>query len=169
MREQPIFTETIGRVTVEYWSDYDHGLPCKEYDGNVDIYEHSGLDYKKPSERLFRVDRTLWAYDHAEAVRIARRDGWGIEKAEGLTPGQIAEAAVLQNVAFQRGFLDDQWGYVGIVCKMGDAEDSCWGFETYKDYHLEAARDMAAQLELSVSREQAEAQYWADRDVVTTA
>ena len=82
---------------------------------------------------------------------------------------QIAEAAVLQNVAFQRGFLDDQWGYVGIVCKMGDAEDSCWGFETYKDYHLEAARDMAAQLELSVSREQAEAQYWADRDVVTTA
>lgn len=191
-------TETIEHsgqtVRIEYFYDdtYFGAYPWADCCGDVDIRtkpaSYYGQTEKKPSEVIFHTNRnTAFYYDIREAHKTARAEGWctGCDWAKGLTKRQIAAKAVRQNVEFWRGYLNDQWYYVGAVCTVLDSEgeetddtESCWGFETFNDYHEEAAQEMAHSLAQSVAKRKGEAwrsalhearqrKYWASRDIQT--
>ena len=91
-----------------------------------------------------------------------------------MTPKQVAARAVAENVEFWRGWLNDEWHYAGVVCALLDDEgeetevtDSCWGFETFNDYHETAGREMAEALADRANKEAQARDYWACRDVQT--
>jgi hypothetical protein len=46
-----------------------------------------------------------------------------------------------------------------------DDTESCWGFETFNDYHEEAAQEMAHILAQAVAKRKRK--YWASRDIQT--
>ena len=174
-------------VRIRYEPDYDSN-PFED-DGHGDIrqvYSFWNCPDKRPGEVILHSNRgDYWLYDYQGAVQKAKADGWGCRSpSEGLTKSQIAAQAVDEDMTFLRGFLQDDWGYVGIICTAVDDdgeeidEDSCWGFETYRDYHLEAGREMAQALaeqvfernqkaEAAAALEALEAAYWASRDVIT--
>ena len=191
-------TETIehaGRtVRIEYFYDDTYRpQPWADYDGNVNIesvpYSRYGRYEKKPSEIIFYAGRghAPYKYDIREAHKKARAESWctGCDWAKGLTRKQIAARAVTENVEFWRGYLKEDWFYAGVVCTVLGAEgeetentDSCWGLETFNDYHETEGRERAIALAESVSkknlkawrsalREARQRKYWASRDVVT--
>jgi len=185
MHNQPFQTDTIEHlgvsIRIEYYPDWDHDAPWIECEGHgairhcVKIY---GRPDKSPGEVLIHCDRgDNWFYDVAHSTRIARRDEWGISTdTTGMTKGQIAAAAVATDMAFCRGFLRDDWGYVGIVCTVLDDAGKptehdvvLCGFESYNDYHLSAGADMAKELAEQTAYELLEREYWNARDVVTHA
>jgi hypothetical protein len=101
---------------------------------------------KRPGERVLNEDRgSRRFYDFAEAVRIAKRDGWGLgdkEKAElakrlGRTPtaGDIVAEAVERDYAYLRGWCNDEWHYVGFTTEIETPDgrrvdgESVWGFD----------------------------------------
>ena len=187
------------RVEIEHdqhaeapWVQNDCHGPVREVRTN-----HTGYTSKRPGERL--LERAFsyrashgYAYDWAEAMRIARRDGWGIPQAEieawtqrsgrAPTPGLIAQAAVQRDFDYLRRWLTDDWHYVGVIVRLlddeGDSieESSLWGIESdARDYIDEVARenaeDILYRLKLdpkSVATEAAETAYWAARGVITT-
>lgn len=195
--EYPIHTETIEHlgitVRIEYFHDADHGLPWEECDGHGPVRKSNhrhGVNWstngdKQPGERPLNCpDRNEYQfyYDWQTAMKIAKRDGWN---AEPYDAPNKALRAVQADFDFLRSFLNEEWCYVGIVCTVLDAEgeettdaDSCWGFETFKDYHLTAGKELAELLAQSVHdakldiwrhalREARQRKYWASRDVVT--
>lgn len=188
-------TETLDQcgitVRIDYYYDQDAGPPWKENEGQGIIREtssHYRRPDKRPGEIIIASDRGhYWLYDVQETTKIATRDSWGVspDLAKGLTKKQITAAAVKSDIEYCSGYLNDQWRYVGAVCtvldKNGDDTDeteSCWGFETYKDYHETAAHEMAAYLAESTYKkrlaqwraalhESRERKYWHSRDVET--
>lgn len=193
----PINTETIEHlgvtVRIEYFHDADAGMPWENSDGHGPVRKTThrhGVNWstngdKRPGERPMNYpDRNEYQfyYDWQAAMRIAKRDGWN---AEPYDAPNKALRAVQADFDFLRSFLNEEWGYVGIVCTVLDAEgeettdaDSCWGFETFKDYHLTAGKELAESLAESVHEtkrknwraalcEARNRKYWASRDVVT--
>lgn len=190
----PIQTETIEHlgvtVRIEYFYDSDTEPPWENAEGHGPVrksnYRHGQHSSdKKPGERPLNCpDRNEYQfyYDWQEAIKIAKRDEWN---AEPFDAPNKALRAVQADFNFIRGYLNDEWQYVGIVCTVLDADgdetmdsDSCWGFETFKDYHETAGREMAetlaenvhtAKLESwrSALREARNRKYWASRDVMT--
>ena len=192
--DQPFNTETIEHcgvvVKIEYFYDQDAGKPWENSDCHGVIrsaYSYYGKPEKKPGEVLIPCDRgNYWIYDWQESTRIAKRDGWGVSNPPaGLTQKQITALAVKADFDYLRGWLNDDWHYVGVVCTVLDANgedtndsDSCWGFETLDDYHETAGREMAESLAESTHKarlhqwraalkEARARKYWACRDVET--
>lgn len=188
--EYPIHSETIEHcgetIRIEYFHDADSGTPWENAEGHGPVrtsnYRHGD---KKPGERPMNCpDRNEYQfyYDWQQSMKIAKRDGWNTAPYDA--PNK-ALRAVQADFDFLRGFLNEEWGYVGIVCTVLDAEgeettdaDSCWGFETFKDYHLTAGKELAESLAEAVHkakldnwryalREARQRKYWASRDVVT--
>ena len=194
--DQPFNIETIEHcgitVRIEYFYDHDTGRPWENADGHGVIREADNQRYgrydKKPGEILFHTGRGHygWVYDWQESTRRAKRDGWGVSNPPaGLTKNQLTQLAVQQDFDFLRGWLNDGWHYVGVVCTVLDSEgeetdisDSCWGFESLDDYHETAGREMAEALAESTHKarlhqwraalkEARARKYWACRDVET--
>lgn len=191
MRNAPFQTEQITAhgvtVQIEYFYDDEiRAQPWSEYDGNVNIYELRGD--KKPSEIVLKTNgRTAWAYDIKDAISQAKRESWGTDPrgTQNLTKKQRILLAVEHNVELWRGWLNDGWHYVGVVCTVLDSEgeetdisDSCWGFESLDDYHETAGREMAESLAESTHKarlhqwraalkEARARKYWACRGVET--
>ena len=190
----PFNTETIEHygiaVKIEYFYDSDRGRPWENCDGHGAMrsaYSYYGKPDKRPGEVLIDCGRGhYWIYDWQESTRIAKRDGWGIANPPaGLTKKQVTQLAVQQDFDFLRGWLNDEWQYVGIICTVLDSDgeetektDSCWGFETLNDYHETAGKEMAETLAESVHKSKLDNwraalhearnwKYWASRDVVT--
>ena len=196
--EYPFNSETIEHmgvtVRIEYFHDSDSGFPWENDEGCGPVRKSNhrhGVNWstngdKKPGERPLNCpDRNEYQfyYDWKEAMKIAKRDGWN---AAPYDAPNRALRAVQADFDFIRGFLNDDWHYVGIVCTVLDSDgdettdaDSCWGFETFKDYHLAAGKELAESLAESVHksklenwryalREARNRKYWASRDVVTT-
>ena len=195
--QYPIHTETIEHlgitVRLEYFHDYDAGMPWENADGHGPVRKSNhrhGVNWstngdKQPGERPLNCpDRNEYQfyYDWQSAMKIAKRDGWN---AAPYDAPNKALRAVQADLDFLRSFLNEEWGYVGIVCTVLDAEgeettdaDSCWGFETFKDYHLTAGKELAESLAEAVHkakldnwryalREARQRKYWASRDVVS--
>jgi len=186
MREYPIQTDTIEHngqtVLIEYFHDSDTGAPWENCDGHGNVtrvMSYYGNIEKKPGQVvLHKGDRNCYSYlyDFADAMKTAKRDGWNAEpyNPEGDTPAKRALRAVNADMEYLRRWCADQWSYVGIVCTLLDSEgektdvsDSCWGFETFKDYHETEGRRMAQELADSANREALEVEYFNSRDVVT--
>jgi len=149
-------------------------MPWDREDGHGPVRRaranHTGYPDKRAGEKVLAYDfgRAGWVYDHAEAVKIALRDGWGIaqesrdriEKVLGrpMTAGEVADRAVLADFKRLADFLADRWGYVGVVVCLLDVDgnptqhgDSVWGIESdweegIADYAHDIARRMAANL-----------------------
>lgn len=171
------------RVHVDY--DQDMGPPWDNSDGHgpvrVDLKEN-----KAPGERILGQAgaRDQWyLYDFAEAVKIARRDGWGDGDGGRLTGGAKAAHAAEADYAFLRGWCNDQWHYlvVGVEVSRNGAVielDYCGGIEDLGDYWREHAADHARYViehdikarraaAVAAAKETRERKYWAARDVIT--
>lgn len=196
--DQPFNTETIEHcditVRIEYFYDHDMCRPWENADGHGVVRQSNQIhrEYfsdKTPGERPLTWASTRdyqYYYDWAESTRIAKRDGWGVSDAPtGLTKNQVTQLAVQTDFDFLRGWINDDWHYVGAVCTVLDSDgeetdisDSCWGFETLNEYHETAGREMAESLAESTHKarlhqwraalkEARARKYWACRDVCT--
>lgn len=163
--------------------DDDMGPPWKEHDGHGPVSDWTTRN-KRPGERLLHSDGgSKRYYDFAEAMRIAKRDGWGLGEKDmarlthrlGRTPtkGEVTAAAVEQDFERLRGWCNDRWHWIGVIVKLEDADgrliaqDSLWGIEGDTDYWQEVAAEIAERLHGEHVAEQAERQHWAERDTIT--
>jgi hypothetical protein len=140
----------------------DHCAPWHEFDGHGPVSDwrwqwrnaHGGLD-KAPGERLLWQDaRAARYYGFAEAVRIARRDGWRApgETGEG-TPGEIAARAAEADFQRLRAYCAGEWHYVGVVVAVARAgvtldahAASLWMIESDADEYLrQVAEDLTGE------------------------
>lgn len=178
-------------VQIDYFYDHDTGVPWVENDGHgviEKVHQYYGTLHKKPGQKVMHYDSgTYWLYDFCETTKIAKRDGWGLPAAEcnGLTKNQIIAKAVQNDFDFCRGWITDQWFYAGVICTVLDRDgektditNSCWGFETFKEYHITSGIEMASYLAESTYKtrlgtwrkalhEARSKRYWACRDIVT--
>lgn len=89
--------------------DNDTGAPWEAHDGHGPVTEWTSRA-KRAGERVLAQDRGSFRYyDFAEAVRIAKRDGWG--------PGTPAEAVEADYRAL-RAWSADEWFWCGIVLSV---------------------------------------------------
>lgn len=154
------------------YQDCDHGAPWDEEDGHGPVTEWRRDRAKAPGERILCEARGLYRYyDVQEAMRIARRNGWGLTPKEqtawllahGRRPdlgkmrrGEIAAEAVERDFQRLRAWCENEWHYCGVAVQAlddegdptGDAfEHALWGIESDSDeYILEVAADLAAEV-----------------------
>jgi hypothetical protein len=154
------------RVSVK-WDD-GLGPPWKEYDGHGPVSDWRKSDSKSPGERPLITDRGLSLfYDWQEAIKLAKREGWGcrhrssgpngadfnIPPKEHKTKGEERACSVQSDFDYCRRYAEDQWHWVGIVVILLDeedkelGEDSCWGYSSDNHQYLNTeAREFAAHL-----------------------
>jgi hypothetical protein len=116
--------------------DRDSGPPWENEDGHGPVSDWTSRE-KRPGERTLIQDHgSRRFYDFAEAVKIARRDGWGVPIPGGLTKGEIAAAAVESDFKALKAWCNDEWHYVGVrlaVFRAGvplaSHAASLWGIE----------------------------------------
>jgi len=129
---------------VEWFYDTDMPAPWDNEDGHGPVRMDSGRNFagyisKVPGEMLLNnPDRHCYAYiyDFAEAVKIARRDGWNAAPYDWKTPGEQAHMAAMADFEHLRRFVAQDWHYCGIVVTLldenGEKTDSSagvWGVE----------------------------------------
>lgn len=113
--------------TARIVDDEHMGPPWEEHDGHGPVSEWT-TRAKRPGERVLNTDGSSRRYyDFQEAVKIAKRDGWG--------PGTPAEAAE-KDFEAMRSWCNDEWRWVGVVIsvsyngvKLTDHAASLWGIE----------------------------------------
>lgn len=168
-------------IVVQRKHDEGMGPPWKEHDGHGIVSEWTTRE-KRPGERVLIEDRRMRRYyDVAATTQRAREESWGdlaeCEKRLGRKPtsGELASWAVDRDFERLHRWCNDEWYWMGVVVKLLDADDkvvaenSLWGVESDGDYWREVAADMANTLLRGYAEEQAEAAYWAARDVETVA
>ena len=135
---------------VDWFYDSDSDAPWNNEDGHgpVSDWEHRS---KKPGEMILNSDRGSHRfYDFAEAVKIAKRDGWNTAPYNWPSEGARAHAAAMADYERLRQFCTDQWHYCGIVVTLLDADGepdsvnaSLWGIESdCTDYHEEVINEL---------------------------
>lgn len=134
---------------IEY--DEDHGEPWKECRNYGPVSEWTSRD-KAPGERVLNSHRGSYRYyDYAEAIKIAKRDGWDTEPYGTGTVGERAARAVEADFQRLKAWCNDEWYYVGVavsVSRNGVMLDkyaaSLWGIESDSgDYLTEVANELA--------------------------
>ncbi|MDE2103157.1 MAG: hypothetical protein KGL39_38280 [Patescibacteria group bacterium] len=164
---------------------YDDTLrePWKEDDGHGPVSDWTQRD-KRAGELVLAGDhgQRLY-YDFAEAVRVAKRDGWDAPPYGRGSKGERAARAVQRDFDYLRGWCRGEWHWtvVGVrVSRHGEEieTDYCGGIESKGDYWREHAAEVAngiinhdQQSRLAswrgALREARERRYWAQRDVAT--
>lgn len=147
------------RVTLEHDGDRDAPWDCEDGHGPVSDWTSRS---KNAGERVLASDRSHKRYyDFAEAMKLAKRDGWGLSD-EGKaklaaklgrepTDGEIRAEAVEQDYERMRAWCNDEWSYVGVCVQLLDTDDApvdgytdaLWGVESDGDYWKEVAKDCA--------------------------
>ena len=149
---------------VEFKSEYDpdHGAPWEEECGHGPVTDWVRRDKYAGERVLCSGCSTKRYYDFAEAMKIAKRDGWapnGAELAElkaklghAPTKGQIIEAAVELDFKHLKDWCDDKWHYVGVIVTLRNPEgeevdsEALWGVEDSGDYYQTVASELADDL-----------------------
>lgn len=136
--------------------DTDRTAPWEEEDGHGPVRSVRCRDGeyppKAPGERLLWRDRwDCLLYDWAEAIRLARRDGWDAPPYNTGTAGQTAERAVLADFTRLRDYCRGDWAYIGVCVvqldedgePIGDRyETALWGVESDGEYWREVADEL---------------------------
>ena len=149
---------------VEFKSEYDndHGEPWKEECVLGPVTDWVRRD-KHSGERVLCSDGWVKRYyDFAEAMKIAKRDGWGLNDDKlaklaarlGRTPtkGEVREAAVEADFKRLKDWCDDKWHYIGVIVTLYNADGvpqddrSLWGVEDSDDYYQTIASELADEL-----------------------
>ncbi len=133
---------------IDFLPDSSHGAPWEECDGHGPVSEWTTRD-NRPGERVLSSDRrSKRYYDFAEAVKIAKRDGWDALPYKTGTKGQQAVRAVEADFQSLSEWCNDQWSYVGVCVSLHHedgkeiASDSLWGVESRGDYSREVAAEI---------------------------
>ena len=87
--------------------------PWKESDCHGPVSEWTRRS-KRPGEMVLCADRGCRRYyDFREAVRIAKREGWGVGGGigPGRTAGERAHNAALADYEYLRSWCADEWQY----------------------------------------------------------
>lgn len=131
------------------------GAPWKEHDGHGPVSDWT-TRAKMPGERVLASDRRQRCYyDFAEAVKIAKRDGWDAPPYSTGTRGQRAARAAEADFRRLQAWCNGDWSWIGVVvqrvcdCCGGPTGEtqSLWGIESYAgDYLDEVARELADEL-----------------------
>ena len=171
MSVDKFFTETFGgetypgetisaaygpvTITAKIEHDYDTREPWKEHDGHGPVSDWTRRA-KNAGEMVLHEDRGVRRYyDFADAVKIARRDGWNCretialqEAGQTFTAGEIAHRAAMANFNRLRAWCNDEWSWIGVVVtiecdgvEIGSA--SLWGIESDAGEYLD---DVAEEL-----------------------
>lgn len=181
---------------VQFVYDGNSGRPWEEGDGHgpvreVRMNEH-GQPAKKPGERILNRNSNsrsecIYAYDWAEACRLAKKDGWNTEPYDA--PNRV-ERAVQADFNHLAGWVNGDWHYIGVIVNqwvtddsgvrmsLDDYDNSLWRVENDDQSRTDIAYELAAQLVYQFNERIAEAvwkdlleeierRYWAERDVVT--
>lgn len=116
-------------VTARVERDDDMGEPWKEHDGHGPVSDWTRRD-KRPGERVLIEDRgSRRYYDFAEAVKIARRDGWNAEPySDTETAGERAAKAAEADFRNLKAWCNDEWWWAVVVLsvsKGGVEIDDC--------------------------------------------
>ena len=145
MSDRPLDTELIDIngfvVQVAYYDDYDSEPPWED-DGHGPVRYEDSATGKRPGERIMRTGdgRGRYLYDWQAACKLARKDKWG--------PGKPHEAAQA-DMDFLAGFTRGDWGWAGVKVMLElypQYEDSLWRVESYKNYHVTCAEELAQEL-----------------------
>lgn len=147
-------------VTFEY--DDDSTPPWEREDGHGPVSEWTTRD-KHPGERVLVSDRPHKRYyDFAEAVKIARQDGWDAEPVGTGTAGETAARAAEADFKHLQDWCNDQWQYIGVVVRpvcpcCGQAAKgysfALWGIESNStDYLGEVASELIDEALAEVSK-----------------
>jgi len=141
-------------ITAAIHHDSDSGAPWKENDGHGPVSEWTSRG-KSAGERVLISDRHCSRYyNFSEAVKIAKRDGWGVAggKQEKETDAQYATRAAEHDFSVIKAWCNDEWSWCGIVVtasregiELGTA--SLWGIElnypgSDNAYLLEVANEL---------------------------
>lgn len=141
------WTDTDGiRYVATVYRDDDATPPWDRSDGHGPVTNWERRD-KAPGERVLNTDgRAKRYYDFAEAIVIAKRDGWGCEggRKEGETLKAYRARAVERDFEFLQSWCDDGWEYVGVdvqawigdVHLVGQYHCACWGMESNSGAHV---------------------------------
>lgn len=126
-------------ITARVLHDDDASPPWEREDGHGPVSDWTTCD-KKPGERVISTDRYHKRfYDFAEAVKIAKRDGWGVPDVDttGMSKAQIAQLAAEHDLRLLQAWCDDEWHYCGVVLSVSragvtldDHAASLWSIET---------------------------------------
>lgn len=105
--------------------DHDHGPPWKEEDGHGPVSDWRPKKDKRAGEVVLSTDRyAARFYNWAEAIKIAKRDGWDAPPYGTGTKGEQAERAVKQDFELLKRWCDDEWWYgiIDIEVSKGDVD-----------------------------------------------
>jgi hypothetical protein len=168
-----IETETVihkdKTITLRWFYDDSMGPPWKEHDGHGPVTDWTSRD-KRPGEMVLNSDRhSKRYYDFAEAVRIARRDGWDAPPYKTGTPGERAHRAAMRDFEHLKRWCNDSWHWVGYQVKIEGTnyEDSLWGIESdsmeeYTEQAMQGAKDW-------LDKEEVESAWAAAHEIATAA
>ena len=143
-------------LRVEWFYDSDSDAPWDNEDGHGPVSDWEPRS-KKPGEMILNSDRGSHRfYDFAEAVKIAKRDGWNTAPYNWPSEGARAHAAAMADYERLRQWCTDQWHYCGIVVTLLDADGdpdsvdaSLWGIEDglpgSSQYHEDVIQDLIAE------------------------
>jgi len=143
-------------LTATVHHDPDAGMPWEREDGHGPVSEWTSRD-KQPGERVLSSDRqSKRFYNFAEAVEIAKRDGWDAEPFGQGTAGERAARAAEADFKALKAWCNDEWTYAGVAVTVekegvrltGKYDHALWGIEiNYPDgtgpnpYLLEVANE----------------------------
>lgn len=159
------------------------GAPWENCDGHGPVSDWTNRA-KAPGERVLAQDRSMRRYyDYAEAIRMAKRDGWDAPPYGTGTKGERVARAVDRDFKYLQDWCNDRWHYVGVIVKVyrnGEfvADESLWGVVDCGDYWRETAAELIAGIietdkreriagRAAARQEKRERDYWVCRDVVT--
>lgn len=137
---------------IEWVYDSECDVPWLREDGHGPVSDWTS-DPKAPGQMVLCSDRRMYRYyDFAEAVKLARRDGWDTKPYGTRKPGERAHDAAMADYNYLRQWCDQQWHYCGIVVTLLDADGepdvnaSLWGIEdglpSMSEYHEEVIGEL---------------------------
>ena len=138
---------------IEWVYDSDSDAPWVREDGHGPVSDWTS-DPKAPGQMVLCTDRRMRRYyDFAEAVNLARRDGWDTKPYGTRKPGERAHAAAMADYNYLRQWCNQQWQYCGIVVTLLDADgepdsvsESLWSIEdglpAMSEYHEEVIGEL---------------------------
>lgn len=145
--------------------DHDLGPPWAEHDGHGPVSDWKRKEEKRPGQVVLHRDRDSYRfYDWEAAVKLAKRDCWGLDDeakaelalrlrkpVEWLTRGETIVAAVQRDFDYLQAWCKDEWQWQWFAVTVYDEEgellgkSSLGGFagETAEEDALEAASEEA--------------------------
>ena len=160
--------EYAGRtITIDWFCDTNCEAPWEHEDGHGTVSDWTRRG-KRPGEVVLHEDRGSYRYyDWAEAIKIAKRDGWDAPPYKTGTKGQQADRAVKADFELLEGWCNDDWCWVGYSARIEgmDWEDSLWGIDSpsMAQFEEEVFQSAVAYM----NKEATEGQWAIDHEIAT--